>query len=530
MAKSKAKAASATKSIATKATDTEMTKSASPTNKAKASVTKASSISKAFPKLEEKSQILMSHHHQISKKLTPGIATNFFQFVKLQFPIVLTLLVLILLLCEEDDNNNKLRLSKEILGPKPEPLFNYEQFKEFYPRIGKTVEVKETENVNRQLLFNADSIAVARHNLAFIVNNFTYLVKQSPFRSDKTRLEQLEILSQLDEFNYTKLDSLKRCGNANLDPSGAESSSDEDYSKSQEVSFVGTLIRWFVNLFTTTSSEESSRSEALNNPPNDESNSQNIVSYIGADLRQYSGNVKDQRNCGASYAFSWNSYAEWHYGKQTGKQMDFSEQFIVDCGHKVNLHACSSGYLTNVKEFSQLYGFELERDYPYKSKQQSCRIRRRGGSRIQVDRIDLTKLVVDRQQWERVLFEQPIVVEVNLPSDILDYKGGVHPGNNCSGALPHAMLLVGHGMQYGQAYWILKNSMGKSWGENGYLRLSRDVSMKKCFRAGYISKFKFKSVNEERFNSFYDTIKFRPSSQADSNDQVNKRNAFDWYE
>ena len=57
------------------------------------------------------------------------------------------------------------------------------------------------------------------------------------------------------------------------------------------------------------------------------------------------------------------------------------------------------------------------------------------------------------------------------------YNGGIYDGCKYTSniALNHAVQLVGYGSDTDGDYWIVRNSWGPSWGEDGYIRLRRDA-------------------------------------------------------
>ena len=46
----------------------------------------------------------------------------------------------------------------------------------------------------------------------------------------------------------------------------------------------------------------------------------------------------------------------------------------------------------------------------------------------------------------------------------------------------HAVLAVGYGVENGVPYWLIKNSWGADWGDNGYFKMEMGKNMCGKFR------------------------------------------------
>ncbi|EAR96137.1 papain family cysteine protease (macronuclear) [Tetrahymena thermophila SB210] len=179
--------------------------------------------------------------------------------------------------------------------------------------------------------------------------------------------------------------------------------------------------------------------------------------------------VKNQGDCGACWAFSaTGSMESFHYIK-SHVLSSFSEQQLVDCVVQANgyySHGCNGGSFYQALLYASKIGMESESSYPYTGVWGTCKV---SSTNNGYKPISFVQIGQNTQALQAALNLAPVSVSIDATS-LYQYTSGVY--NNCNPQqlnLNHAVLAVGYDSQ---GNWIIKNSWGASWGQQGFFLLA----------------------------------------------------------
>jgi len=187
--------------------------------------------------------------------------------------------------------------------------------------------------------------------------------------------------------------------------------------------------------------------------------------------------VKDQDGCGSCWAFGTVGPLECNIKIKDGETVDLSEQWLVSCNR--DGWDCGGGWFAhNYHQWKtddcDSTGAVLEADFPYVAWDAPCNCPYPHPYRIESwayigDEYSIPSVASMKQA---ILDYGPISVAVYANTAMQVYTGGIF--NGCgSGTINHAVVLVGWDDNQGtNGVWIMRNSWGQGWGEDGgYMRI-----------------------------------------------------------
>uniref|UniRef100_A0A146KWT9 Cathepsin L n=2 Tax=Lygus hesperus TaxID=30085 RepID=A0A146KWT9_LYGHE len=191
--------------------------------------------------------------------------------------------------------------------------------------------------------------------------------------------------------------------------------------------------------------------------------------------------VKNQGSCGSCWAFSTTGSLEGQLAKKTGKLVSLSEQNLVDCSKKQGNDGCNGGLMDNGFTYiKQNGGIDTEESYPYTGEDGTCNFKASNVGGSDTGFVDI-KSGSEEDLQDAIANVGPISVAMDASLITFQfYSSGVYSPWFCSStSLDHGVLAVGYGSEKTwlggtKDYWLIKNSWGSSWGEDGFFKLVKD--------------------------------------------------------
>lgn len=191
--------------------------------------------------------------------------------------------------------------------------------------------------------------------------------------------------------------------------------------------------------------------------------------------------VKNQGKCGSCWTFSTVGTLEAHELIAYGNFTSLAEQQLVDCAGDFDNHGCNGGLPSHAFEYIRYAGgISTEQDYPYFATNRNCTVDPDTFALAVDQSVNIT--AGDEEELADAIFGHgPVSIAFQVVQGFKDYLSGTYSSDVCKngpGDVNHAVVAVGYGTDSeGVDYWIVKNSWGTSWGNQGYFNIKRGVNM-----------------------------------------------------
>lgn len=192
--------------------------------------------------------------------------------------------------------------------------------------------------------------------------------------------------------------------------------------------------------------------------------------------------ANQQKTCGSSYAFAISQATSERtcIASKAQKLTQLSAQELLSCDPANQ--GCKGGYLNLGLDYLRGKGLVDEQCFPYQADSETVKCDRMCQNPTR-HRIESYCLLFGEEDIKREIFKNgPVISTSQVYVDFLTYRGGVYQKGDevarFSGL--QAIKIVGWGVESGSEmepnkgnkYWIVQNSWGDDWGNEGYAKIS----------------------------------------------------------
>ena len=252
--------------------------------------------------------------------------------------------------------------------------------------------------------------------------------------------------------------------------------------------------------------------------------------------------IKNQEHCGCCWAFAATTALAYRYYKK-GKNIDLSPQYLLSC---FSGDCNSGGYLIDTQFLLVKNGTVTETCMPFTSEEgtsvEECPSKCKNNENFikyksknaYSTTFDFTDNYYDvvTIMMDQLINYGPIVTSILAYSDLYDLVGP-----NCKNKIykydgysyyegNHAVVIVGYSYQYSKFYWLIQNSWGEDFCDNGFAKIEfgeinienvafsepyieseedseiKEISVKLSIRDD--CRFEYIGVNEDDYNESFE--------------------------
>jgi cathepsin L len=201
----------------------------------------------------------------------------------------------------------------------------------------------------------------------------------------------------------------------------------------------------------------------------------------------YTNEARDQQSCGSCWAFAIAGLVESHYALKYKKNISLSTQQLTDCvpnfNHCGGSGGCRGSTIEDPLRYVSQYGLVKDEDYTYLAHDQICQIPKILKPVVTIEGFESIPLN-NYDAMMKAVAKGPVAIGIDASLFHMYHNGVFDPESEDCSTINHAVFIVGYGEdKVDGPYWIVRNSWGPKFGENGYIRIKRErnASEVKCY-------------------------------------------------